>query len=513
MTTNISESALSGLKEAAGETDKLLFQSGLADFFSRLFTPQEFTSRLLERSFSQTLGGVELALMVALMVGTWWLADFLNNRHSGSEPLTGWRHILRRLLWPFFMLIAAVVAVLVWNMFGLRAVWLRFLVLAANWMMLIRLVMAVLHTALPAHRLSDMLERVVSSLLWVAFLAWVSGLDDIIINWMKNLSIPLGSTQLSLWMVFTGILWISVIMVLAMWLAKLIQGRLMASTHLDASLKMMLSNIVGIVFGALAILIALPIVGIDLTVLSVFGGALGVGIGFGLQKIASNYISGFMILGDRSIRPGDRLTVNGFTGYVTKISARFVVLRSATGAEALIPNETFVTNTVINESYTSKALWQGLDIQVSYDSDIVRAMEIMVEAAKKQSRVDQEKAPNAVLTNFGADGIDLRVGFWVKDPENGFAGLFSAILLDIWRGFNAEGIDFPYPQREVRILQDEEKPDTEAIQKAASKARESTYTDPAVNAGLGDANEADRAQRAADSREALKTAQSESGRG
>ncbi|WP_274571539.1 mechanosensitive ion channel family protein [Neisseria leonii] len=496
MTDSAAQTALSGLPNAAGETDKLLFQSGLADFFVRLFTPQEFTSRLLERSFSQTLGWVELALMLGLMAAAWWLSGIVNSRFVRND-ISGWPHIVRRLMWPVLMLAAALLAVFVWNTLGLRAVWLRFLILSANWMILIRLIMAVLHTALPAHRLSGLLERTVSALLWVSFLAWVSGLDDMIVNWMKNLSIPLGSAQLSLWMVFTGILWVSVIMVLAMWLAKLVQRRLIASAHLDPSLKIMLSNIVGIVFGALAILIALPIVGIDLTVLSVFGGALGVGIGFGLQKIASNYISGFMILGDRSIRPGDRLTVNGFTGYVTKISARFVVLRSATGAEALIPNETFVTNTVINESYTSKALWQGLDIQVSYDSDIVRAMEIMVEAAKKQERVDQEKAPSAVLTNFGADGIDLRVGFWVKDPENGFAGLFSAILIDIWHGFNAEGIDFPYPQREIRILQNEEKPDAASIQKAAAKARESTYTDPAVNAGLGDANEADRAQRAA----------------
>ena len=179
-------------------------------------------------------------------------------------------------------------------------------------------------------------------------------------------------------------------------------------------------------------------------------------------------------MGDRSIRPGDRLTVNNFTGYVTKITSRFVVLRSASGMEALIPNETFITNTVINESYTGKALWQSLNIQVAYDSDIARALEIMVEAAKRQERVDKNPQPSAFLIGFNESGIDLRLGFWVKDPENGFLGLFSAILLDIWQRFKEEGIDFPYPQREVRILNEESTSNTAAIQQAAQQAQRNT---------------------------------------
>ena len=155
------------------------------------------------------------------------------------------------------------------------------------------------------------------------------------------------------------------------------------------------------------------------------------------------------------MRPGDRLNVNGFTGYVGKITSRFVVLRSADGQEALIPNETFVTSTVINESYTGKALWQSLNVQVGYDTDLPRALAILTEAAAAQKRVSTNPAPNAFLTGFGDNGIDLRVGFWVNDPENGFLGLFSDILMTIWQRFNEEGIEFPYPQREVRILQDD----------------------------------------------------------
>ena len=252
----------------------------------------------------------------------------------------------------------------------------------------------------------------------------------------------------------------------------------------------MLSNIVRVVLVVLSVLIALPLVGIDLTVLSVFGGALGVGIGFGLQKVASNYISGFLILGDRSIRPGDRLTVNNFTGYVTKITSRFVVLRSPAGPEALIPNETFITDMVINESYTAKALHQNLNIQVSYDSDIARAMEIMIEAASHQERIDTgENPPKAYLIGFGSDGIDLRLGFWVKDPENGFLGLFSAILLEIWQRFNEEGISFPFPQREVRILNEAPiLPDQAKLSAAAKQAAADTRShEPMAEEGGQDA--------------------------
>ena len=233
-------------------------------------------------------------------------------------------------------------------------------------------------------------------------------------------------------------------------------------------------------------MIALPLVGIDLTVLSVFGGALGVGIGFGLQKVASNYISGFIILGDRSIRMNDRLTVNNFTGYVTKITSRFVVLRNANGTEALIPNETFVTSMVVNESYTSRELQQAFNIQVAYHSDLIKALDIIKSAAAAQPRVSKHPAPLAVVTNFGDNGIDLRATYWVKDPENGFAALQSAIFLDIWRQFNEHDIEFPYPQREVRILNEEQSPSNIAMIKAGMQARSDTKSDPAMDAAGDD---------------------------
>ncbi len=463
---------------------QFLENSGISNFISGLFARHQFTSQLLERSFNRPEGWLEIGITLAVMAATFWLSTYWIKKHPVAGSRWGViRHIGQRILWPVLMLIGAISAVYFWNLSGKTALWLQLLAMAARWMILIRFALAVVHAALPASKITDWLERFLSAALWVAFVLWVSGIEDIIIDAMKTVELPIGSTKLNLYTVLTGLLWVAVIMVFALWLARFINNKLMESQRLDINLRIVLTKIVSTAMIVLSFLIALPLVGIDLTVLSVFGGALGVGIGFGLQKVASNYISGFIILGDRSIRPGDRLTVNNFTGYVTKITSRFVVLKNANGSEALIPNETFVTSTVINESYTSKALWQSLNIQVAYHTDLAKALSVLEEAAAAQERVDTSPAPTAVILGFGENGVDLRIGFWVKDPENGFSVLFSAILLDIWQRFNEQGIEFPYPQREVRILNEAQTPSDIAILKASLKAQTDTRSDAAFDNG------------------------------
>ena len=452
-----------------------------------LFARQAFTSSLLERNFSQTSGWIELAGVLALMAATFFLSEYLINKYFSGHRRNFLllRHIGCRLLWPLLMMIMGALALFVCNLTEFRAVWLHLLILAARWMILIRASVAVVHAALPQNRLTDWLERVVSMVLWVGFVLWLSGFDDKILETLEAIRFTVGSGKLSLLTILNGILWVGILMIGASWLARFIGERLEKSS-LDTNLSMILSKVVKTVMMVLAVLIALPLVGIDLTVLSVFGGALGVGIGFGLQKVASNYISGFIILGDRSIRMNDRLTVNNFTGYVTKITSRFVVLRNANGTEALIPNETFVTSMVVNESYTSRELQQAFNIQVAYHSDLIKALDIIKSAAAAQPRVSANPAPLAVVTNFGDNGIDLRATYWVKDPENGFAALQSAIFLDIWRQFNEHGIEFPYPQREVRILNESLTPSNIAMIKAGMQARSDTKSDPAMDAAGDD---------------------------
>ena len=202
----------------------------------------------------------------------------------------------------------------------------------------------------------------------------------------------------------------------------------------------------------LAVLIVLPLVGIDLTVLSVFGGAIGVGLGFGLQKIASNYVSGFIILLDRSIRIGDLITVDNFYGEVKNITTRYVVVRALDGREAIIPNELLIATTVLNHSYSNRQIRLALNLQVAYRSDLQRATQLMEEVARKHQRVLADPPPKAFLLRFADSGVDLELGVWIGDPENGVLSIRSELLLEIWRAFQEAGIEIPYPQREVRIL-------------------------------------------------------------
>ena len=196
----------------------------------------------------------------------------------------------------------------------------------------------------------------------------------------------------------------------------------------------------------------LPLIGVDITVLSVFGGALGVGLGLGLQKIASNYVSGFIILLDRSLRLGDVVTVDNRTGKVIDLTNRYVVLHGLDGVESIVPNDTFITSTVVKQTHTDNRVRLALTIQISYGSALEAAMRLMQEAARKQPRVLAEPEPMVFLKEFSDNGINLELGFWISDPEEGQIGLRSAINMEIWREFQNNGIEIPFPQREVRLL-------------------------------------------------------------
>ena len=201
-----------------------------------------------------------------------------------------------------------------------------------------------------------------------------------------------------------------------------------------------------------SLLVVLPALGIDLTVLSVFGGALGVGVGLGLQKIASNYVSGFIILLDRSIRMGDMVTVDNRYGKLVKMTARYVVVRALDGTEAIIPNETVITSTVINHSYSDSRVCVTIPVQISYNSDLDTAIRLLLEAARAHARTMAAPEPRVMITAFSDNGISLELGLWINDPELGAAVIRSDIYHAVWRSFRAEGIEIPYPQREVRLL-------------------------------------------------------------
>jgi len=199
------------------------------------------------------------------------------------------------------------------------------------------------------------------------------------------------------------------------------------------------------------VLLALSAVGIDLTALSVLGGALGVGIGLGLQKLAANYISGFVILAERSMRIGDNVRVDNFEGRVTDINARYTVIRSLTGRESIVPNEMLITNRVENLSLADPRIWASTVVSVAYDSNVEKVMQLLMEAALSSERVLRDPAPSVALSAFGADGLEFTVGFWIADPENGQLALRSHINLAILRALRENGIEIPFPQRVLHV--------------------------------------------------------------
>lgn len=295
-------------------------------------------------------------------------------------------------------------------------------------------------------------ERIFSLIAWSIVAMHILGLLPELVETLEAISLPIGKNPLSLWQILQGLVIVATTLLIALWLSNTFEEKLNRSADMDTSLRMVLTRILRALLGFLAILIALPLVGIDLTTLSVFGGALGVGLGFGLQKIASNYVSGFIILLDRSIRLGNIISVGDDRGQVTRITTRFTVLRSLTGIEALVPNELLISSVVRNESYTDRQVRIALPVQVSYDSDLELAMRLLADAAHTQPRVLQTPAADILVKEFADSGINLELGFWITDPENGLGKLRSDINLAIWHAFKQNGIQIPYPQREIRLL-------------------------------------------------------------
>jgi small-conductance mechanosensitive channel len=295
-------------------------------------------------------------------------------------------------------------------------------------------------------------EMAISWLVWLGVALHIVGLLPAIGRFLEETAFRIGQQRLSLAMVLTALLTIVLAVMAALWIGRILEARIMALQHVEINLRFALTKILRTILIIVAILIALPIVGIDITVLSVFGGALGVGIGFGLQKVVANYISGFTILLDRTVSPGDLVTVDHFYGEVTKLTSRCIIVRGSDGTEAIVPNETVITSTVINHSYSDRRILIRIPVQISYSSNLETALKLMLEAASSHSRVLKEPAPTALLTAFGDNGINLELMAWIEDPERGKLNLNSDLNLALYKSFSANNIEIPSPQRDVRIV-------------------------------------------------------------
>ncbi len=317
-------------------------------------------------------------------------------------------------------------------------------------LLVIRVGVKVLQAAFPQSKWVRPLEQTISWLAWLIMVLWVSGLLPVVLNELDQIGWKVGNSHLTLRNMLEGAVTAGAVLIFTLWLSAGIEARVLRNaTGSELSLRKAISNAARAVLMFLGLIVALSSVGIDLTALSVLGGAVGVGIGLGLQKLASNYVSGFVILAERSMRIGDNVRVDGFEGLITQINARYTVIRSLTGRESIVPNEMLITNRVENLSLADSRVYQSTVVSVGYESDVAQVRDLLLQAALDQPRVLREPAPVIQLSNFGADGLEFTVGFWISDPEVGQGGLKSDINLAILAALRANQIDIPYPQRVV----------------------------------------------------------------
>lgn len=419
---------------------------------------QEFNNLLIE--LLNDLGQPTMLWQIGafmVILGVAWMATRLIRKQIPAQEKGAWKLGMggvNRIIFPLTALLLVLVTKTVlshWHSISVLNLAVPLLLSLA----LVRLAVYMLrHIYAPSGWL-HISERFIEILVWSVLALHITGFLPEILTVLDDFSFSVGKQKISLLMILSALLSIAVALLAAMWLASILEKRLMAADKLDMSLRVVLAKIVRAGLLLVGILVALPLAGIDITVLSVFGGALGVGIGFGLQKIASNYVSGFIILLDRSVRIGDLVTVDNRYGTVSKITSRYAVVKGMDGTEAIIPNDTLITSTVLNHSYTSHELRIGITLQVSYASPLEKAMAIMQEAANQHPRVNHlpEREPRVFLKSFADNGIELELMLWINDPEEGQQNLRSEINLEIWRRFQQEGIEIPYPQRVVKLVQ------------------------------------------------------------
>ena len=314
----------------------------------------------------------------------------------------------------------------------------------------IRLTVRVLRASFPLSQLVRVIERSLSWVVWLAVVLWVTGVLPIILQELDAIQWKIGATQISVRNILEGAVSAVLVLVGALWLSSLLEARLLTGSLGNLGVRKIAANAIRAVLLFVGLMFALSAAGIDLTALGVLGGAIGVGIGFGLQKLASNYVSGFVILAEQSMRIGDLVKVDNFEGRITDISTRYTVIRAINGREAIVPNEMMITQRVENASLADSRLLLNTVVQVAYGTDLDMLMPRISETVTAVPRVMADPGPGVLLSNFAADGLELTVGFWIADPENGQGNVRSDVNLAILKLFDVLQVVIPYPQRVLR---------------------------------------------------------------
>jgi small-conductance mechanosensitive channel len=410
----------------------------------RALTADEFgklISALLQR---ESL--IEIGVVLICLVAAWAVVRLLRGAQAQPGSILFGDSVYDGVLFPVLALLFALAA-----RWGLQNVLplavFRLVVPLLTSLLVIRLTVRVLHRAFPTSSLMRVVERSVSWLAWIAMALWITGVLPLLMAELDAIQWTIGSTPISVRNLIEGAVTAVVVLVIALWVSAALEARLLTGAVDNLSVRKMAANALRALLLFIGLMFALSAAGIDLTALGVLGGALGVGIGFGLQKLAANYVSGFVILAERSVRIGDMVRVDNFEGRITDISTRYTVIRALNGREAIVPNEMFITQRVENSSLADTKVALNTVVQVAYGTDLELLIPRLRKAVAAVPRVIADPGPAVQLTAFAADGLELTIPFWIADPDKGQGNVRSDVNLAVLRVLNEAGVEIPFPQR------------------------------------------------------------------
>lgn len=360
--------------------------------------------------------------------------------HKFERPV---KHILAPLVLPLFLTVALWFTLYAMRSFG-QSVQILNLVLS--------LLMAWIVIRFASTFIQDRgWSKLVSVSAWTIAALNIVGLLDVTMEFLDSLAFSFGEMHFSLLGVVKGLIAIGFLFWIFSFLEGIAKRRIDTLENLTPSAKVLLKKFMRFGLIIVGVLVSLDAMGIDLTALAVFSGAIGIGLGFGLQKVAANLVSGVILLMDRSVKPGDVIALSGTYGRIDKLSGRYVSVITRDGTEHLIPNEELITQRVENWSFSDTNVRQRAMVGIDYSADVTLAMSLCEEAANELPRIVRTPAPRCLLREFGDSSVNIELRFWVSDPHNGLGNIRSEVLLKIWDKFHEHGVAFPYPQRDIHL--------------------------------------------------------------
>ena len=424
---------------------------------NQLQAASEAMERLLEPAHL-----AQISVITAMVVLGWWIARRIRRDLGAANAPAGWRGRAREAAWvaaPFgltLLLLATADGLL--HAIGAPTRIVDVAVQLTGHLLLIRVIVYLFRVSLGTRSRIKGWGTPISVVIWIFLSLHLLGWGDTLIAVLDGIGITAGKTRISVWSITKLLVTVGLFVVVAVWVSRWLERRLMSLQGIAPNMRIGLAKFTQAFLIGLSILVGLNATGLDLTTLTVLTGALGIGLGFGLQSITANLVSGFVLLMDRSIKPGDVISFTGTTGtstegfgWVQQLRGRYVVVRDRDGVETLVPNQNLITNSVINWSYTDPRVRLKLPVRVSYKDDPELALKALVDATEGHRRVLREPPPVARLMGFGDHGIELELRFWIADPQEGVNNVRSDVNRSIWRLFKEHGITIPVAQRAVTL--------------------------------------------------------------